>query len=225
MNQEDFTCFFQYRSYDIISNGQFKKKLTHSKENGDFWAIDIHNKQNKIQQCIKQIQNRVHAMGKNNIAIACRNVINCAQPPVKIFLGFSTCFVTGLQSDKCLDLSKNGKKSHDIHIHPKFAYFFMFLWYACKLEYVIRACAKSWMDNTFKEGIKVVDQAIYDRYTEENKTLCDSLYAIFNKAVKYVQSSLDRYESEFLIKPILQPPVEYWEKRKRGRLDINTDSS
>lgn len=219
---EEFLCFFQYRTYDVLSNGLYKKKLTQCKEKGDFWAIDMHNKQNKIHQYIKQIQVRIGNMGKSSLGVACKNVINCAQPPVKIFLGFSTCFVTGLQSDKCLDISKNGKKSHDMHIHPKFAFFFLFLWYICKLEYVIRACAKHWMDSKNLRKGDSKDETL-EEYMKENEGLCRSLFEVFQKAMDYVNASLELYEEEFMVKPILDPEPSYWEKHKRLCTGIKTE--
>ncbi len=215
---EDFESFFQYRAYDILSNGQYKKKLTQCKENGDFWALEMHTKQNKVHQIIKRIQGRVHVLGKTPLGMASKNVINCAQPPIRIFLGYSTCFITGLQSDKCLDLSKNGKKIQDIHIHPRFAFFFLFLWYICKLEYVIRACAKYWVESGCgKDCVNDLD-AYYEKYMCENKDLCKGLYDIFEKAMSYVQKSLDLYDEEFLLQPVLDPPAIFWEKNKKARV-------
>lgn len=222
MSYTDFVSFFEYRTYDVLSNGQYKRKITQSKENGDFWAIDMHNKQNKIQQIIKQIGNKLHSIGKNNMTIACKNITNCAQPPVRICLGFSKCFITGIESDKCLNLSKSGKKSQEIHIHPKFAYFFIFLWYICKLEYVIRACAKHWMDTRHMKKNEVsLDESVFQVYMQENEDLCKQLYIVFQKAQEYVQKSLDLYQQEFAVKPILQPPNSFWEKNKRVCAGIN----
>lgn len=216
MCYDDFLAFFQYKTYDVLSNGNYKKHLTQSKENGDSWAIDMHCRQNKVQQSIKQVHLKLNAINKSKLGIACKNVTNCAQPPIRIFLGFSQCFITGIHSDKCLDLSKNGKKSQEIHIHPKFAYFFLFLWYICKLEYVIRACAKNWMDKGKKreEGL---NQQYFELYMQENEQLCKNLYEILSKALQYVQSSLDLYHEEFLVCPILQPEV-YSHKRPASSL-------
>lgn len=146
ITSSDFTAFFKYKTFDVLTNGKYKRFLTFSKEKGDSWAVDLYNRQNKVQQCIKQVHMKIHLISKTAVGIACKNVTNCAQPPVKISMGFSTCCITGFTSDKCLDLSKSGKKNQEIHIHPTFAYFFLFLWYICKLEYVIRACSKNWSD-------------------------------------------------------------------------------
>lgn len=210
MSYEEFTAFFQYKSFDVLSHGAYKRHLTQCKENGDSWAIDMHIKQNKIQQCIKQINSKISSIGKCKLGIACKSVTNCAQPPIRIFLGFSTCFITGVQSDKCLDLSKNGKKSQEIHIHPKFAYFFLFIWYICKLEYVIRACGKKWNEHIHKNKDNKINKEMYDQYMAENEKKCSDLYKIFQKALEYVHASLDLYTEEFLIQPIIQPAHSFW---------------
>jgi len=117
MNENDFQAFFEYKSYDALCNGNYKKYLTQvffsdtfctknllkkvssqCKENGDSWAILMHCKQTKIQTAIKHILTKIGAISKTKLGIACRNVTNCAQPPVRMFLGFTTCFVTGLKN-------------------------------------------------------------------------------------------------------------------------------
>jgi len=221
MSLEDFQAFFKFKSCDILTNGHYKKYVTQCKENADLWAIDLYTKQNKIQQLIKQINNKLNSISKSKLGIACKHVSNCAQPPIKILIGFSTCFITGVQSDKCLDLSKNGKKNVEIHIHPKFAYFFLFLWYICKLEYVIRACSKHWYEvknkTSTKNKLKLADQVqideeLFDMYMTENSELCSSLFQVFEKAFVYVQSSLDLYDEEFTIKPIITPNISFWQQ-------------
>lgn len=210
MSFTDFTAYFKSKSLDVLSNGHFKRHMTQCKENGDSWAIDMHCKQNKVHQIIKQLHSKIHSIGNSNLGIACKNVTNCAQPPIRIFIGFSTCFLTNLQSDKCVDLSKNSKKTQEIHIHPKFAYFFLFLWYICKLEYVIRACAKHWNERhnpQFSKKRTSIDHELCDLFMEKNADLCQNLFRIFERAVSYVNMSLDMYAEECAVKPILNPAL------------------
>jgi hypothetical protein len=223
--QDQFAAYFHYKTCDVLTNGQYKRHLTLCKERGDNWAIELYNKQNKIHQCIKQVHARVNGISQTKVGMACKNVTNCAQPPIKIFMGFSTCSITGITSDKCLDLSKNGKKNQEIHIHPKFAYFFLFLWYVCKLEYVVRSCSKCWNEGSANEPDDAVCQQEYDEgdtdsvvdlrrhraFMRQNQTLCDSLYQIFNRALAYVHASLNLYDREFMIQPILQPQEDFWD--------------
>ena len=207
----DFTAYFQYKTIDVLTNGNYKRHLTLCKERGDLWAIDMYNKQNQIHSCIKQLHNRIYSLSHTTVGIVCKNVTNCAQPPIRIFLGFSTCFITGVTPDKCLDLSKNGKKHKDVHVSPKFAYFFLFLWFVSKLEYVIRACAKSYIIDLKSQSKKWVydcsdeNMSVLREYIHEQQETCDSLFQLFNKALTYVHMSLDVYYQEFVVKPILQP--------------------
>jgi hypothetical protein len=220
MSYEDFEAFFRFKSCDVLTNGNYKKYVTQCKENADAWAIDLYTKQNRVQQLIKQLNNKLNMISKTKLGIACKHVSNCAQPPIKILIGFSKCFITGIQSDKCLDLSKNGKKNVEIHIHPKFAYFFLFLWYICKLEYVIRACSKNWHEaknkqkektaRTKSKGTDQINDELFDQFMGENSTLCFSLFKVFEKALVYVQSSLDLYDEEFTVKPMITPDASFW---------------
>lgn len=80
----------------------------------------------------------------------------------------------------------------------------MFIWYICKLEYVIRACGKKWNEAIHKKRECVINTELFERYSFENEQLCKELYLIFEKANQYVHVSLDTYNQEFLIKPIIQ---------------------
>lgn len=222
---EDFLAFWRFKSQDVLSNGQYKKHLSQCKENGDLWAVEMHNQQNRIQQMIKQLQSKIHSIGKDKLGIACKNVVNSAQPPIRINLAFSTCFITGVHCDKCLDLSKHGKKSKDIQVHCRFAYFFLFLWYVCKLEYVIRACAKHWIDCKGKKKEAVISPDVADSYITENEEFVHSLFEVFEKAYTYVLTSIEQYQNDFVVKPILQPGDEFWEKKNLKCHSIKPDPS
>lgn len=224
MTFNDFLAFWRFKSHDVFSNGQYKRYVSQKKENGDSWAVELHAQQNKIQYLIKQLQTKIHHIAKDKLGIACKNVINSAQPPIKITLGISKCFITDMQCDKCIDLSKHGKKSKDIQVHCKFAYFFLFLWFICKLEYVIRSCTKHWIDcNGLKKEDTTALSDIADKYIQENELFVKNLFAIFEKAYGYVINSLDQYNNDFVVKPILQPPAKFWEKKKKYCHGIKQD--
>ena len=222
MSQEEFVAFYRYKAFDVITSGVYKRHFTLCKDNGDAWAIAMHAKQNKVQQCIKQLSHKISGIAKTKLGMACRSVMNCAQPPVRIHLGFSQCFVTGVKSDKCLVISKSGKRNHEIHVHPKYAYFFLFFWFVCKLEYVIRACAKHWFDSHKQDcmfNVEKIDvseyvkerQGVLDLFVGETSDMCDRLYEIFQKAHGYVYKSLVLYKVEFTEQPLLVPPSTFWD--------------
>lgn len=230
VSREDFGVYFYYKTFDVLTTGKYKRWLTTSKENGDAWALNVHTKQNKVQQSIRHVQSMIADIGKSKLGQACKNVINCAQPPVRIFMGFSKCYITQVQSDKCLDISKSGKKNHDMHIHPKFAYFFLFLWYICKMDYVIRAWMKNWHEGLKSSDgnmstmpmlvqpqmvkdildYKDIDHALLAHAILENNAICDNFFDVFERAYEYVCNTLRLYDEEFREAPILQPPESYW---------------
>ena len=62
-------------------------------------------------------------------------------------------------------------------------------------------------------------EALYRMYMSDALELCKGLYDIFEKAVNYVQKSLDVYNDEFLLQPVLNPPESFWETNKRQRVE------
>ena len=216
MTYEDFLAYFQYKAFDVLSSGNYKRYITQCKENSDSWAIEMYVRQNKIQQNIKFLHVKLNSISQNKLGIACKSVMNSAQPPIRIFIGFSTCFITGVRAEKCLDLSKNGKKNMEIHVHPKFAFFFLFVWYICKLEYVIRACTKHWIEVNNKQKSSSVNHPLLDEFMLQNEVVCRGLYSVYEKAFSYVQTSLDLYEEEFTAKPILQPHASFWDEIEKN---------
>lgn len=220
MSYEDFLAYFQYKSYDVLSCGNYKRHITQCKENSDSWAIEMYARQNRIQQNIKLLHVKLNSISQTKLGIACKSVMNSAQPPIRIFIGFSTCFITGVQAEKCLDLSKNGKKNMEIHIHPKFAFFFLFVWYLCKLEYVIRACSKHWIEVNRKQKTGAVNQAFLNEFMTANEGICRGLFEVYEKAFAYVQTSLELYDEEFTARPILQPSESFWQEMEKNSFGL-----
>jgi len=87
---EDFQAYAQTKAYDVISAGHFKRHLGTCRENGDRWAVVMYNRQNKVAGKIREVfalVNQLSTPRSQPIQRVCKDVMSCAQPPIKVVTG------------------------------------------------------------------------------------------------------------------------------------------
>jgi hypothetical protein len=137
----------------------------------------------------------------NNLGEICRDVMMSAQPPIRLHAGCAPCTITGRRCTKCLDLSRSHKGNAHVYVDPRFCFFFMLLWYCNKLEYIIRSCTRTWLDERREE--------------ETFKNLCCSLrenlepiivrmHSLFVVGKDHVLATLRNYAQSHQYEPVLR---------------------
>lgn len=216
---EEFTAFVQCKAYDVLSDGAFKKHLVQSRENGEAWALQMHSRQNRVIASCRALQTKAGAAA-GALGQVCKDVMSSAQPPIKVFTGYSLCGLTGAHLDYSIDLTRNSKGAQECHVHPRFWHFFVFLWFVAKLEYVARACTKQWAERNKEHSGEYT--RLCEGFIAENSDLVDRLHRIFVKAIDYVTRSLQLNKEESAPQPVLQPPEVYMQSladaKKEGEL-------
>lgn len=190
---DDFRHFYLAKSYDVVGQGTFRRHLCRCKEAGDPWAVDMNSGVTKVHAAVRGIQNRISQIPKPRNAMLqqlCRNVMVGAQPPIRMFTGYTTCCLSGVCCNVCIDLTRPAKNAQHIHIHARFSHFFLMLWYCSKLEYVVRSCAKAWLE---RQDCR--DEANFremcEAFTSETKEYCSQLHQIFLRSLAHVHKTLD----------------------------------
>jgi hypothetical protein len=214
LTYEDFLAYTQIKAYDVISSGNFKRHLSACRDNGDRWAIQMYNGQNAVQNKAREISTLVAQLNTPSsqaVQRVCKDVMSCAQPPVKVLTGFNTCCLTGTSVEHCIDLTRVGKNTKEVFVHPRFRHFFMLLWYCAKLEYVIRACTKQWMDTQGEETPPEKITTICEEYSRQNEEFNHKLYQLFLKGLSYCTTSLTFYRDHCALRPVLVASKEYLE--------------
>ena len=210
----DFHAYAQIKAYDVISSGHFKRHLSSCRDNGDKWAIQMYNGQTAVQNKIRDIFALVAQLTSptcTTVQRVCKDVMSCAQPPVKVLTGYNMCCITGVSAEHCIDLTRVGKNPKEVYVHPRFRHFFMLLWYCAKVEYVVRACTKQWLDT--QDGRQSPDKytRICEEYSHQNSEFNNQLFSLFTKAVEYVSTSLTLYRDRCALSPALTASREYLE--------------
>ena len=193
ITKEDFHHFYMAKSYDVIGQGTFRKHLCKCKEAGDPWAVEMSSGMVKVQAAVKSLQGRIQQIPKprnGTLFQLCKDVMVGAQPPIKMFAGYTTCCLSNMSCNTCIDLTRPTKNSNHVHIHARFSHFFLMLWYCSKLEYVVRSCAKAWLERQdVREQTNF--RELCECFTPETKEHCDSLYQIFVRSLAHVNKTLD----------------------------------
>lgn len=208
---DSFTAYYQIKAFDVISCGQYKKHLSHCRETGEQWAVLLYNKHNTICQKIKEMSTIIIEMNNplnSRLQAICKDVMTCAQPPIKLQAGIGRCVLSGEQCEHCLDLSRAGKETRELLVQNKYWYFFVFLWYCSKIEYIIRSCTKQWLTmNDLKPQSSNYDD-ICARILESNESEIVIMHNIFTKAYPYVMASLRQHQAKYEVQAFLSLPDE-----------------
>lgn len=208
---EDFMAYAQCKAFDVISNGHFKRHLGACRENGDKWAIVMYGRQNKVAAKVREITvlvNQLTTPRGRQIQQVCKDVMSCAQPPIKVVTGENVCYLTGVKSEHCIDLTRTGKNSKEVYVHTRFWHFLVLLWFAAKLEYVIRACTKQWLEST---GIVPAPQnytTTCEEYIQQNAEFNERMFRLLERAIEYTTTSLMIYRDKYALRPILHAETE-----------------
>jgi hypothetical protein len=189
---EQFRHFFLAKAFDIIGCGTFKKHLAKCKEANDPWAIAMCNNITKMQQVLNNLQNEIKEIPNSPCKMfeICKDVMCSAQPPVKMFAGATTCALTGNVCVHCLDLSKIYKVPQNTYVDASFGTFFVFLWYANKIEHVIRSYIRNWLDNQKKEQNYTV---LCEMIQKDLDDTILKMHKLFNRAYSHVMISVRRF--------------------------------
>ena len=206
---DDFRHFYLAKSYDVIGAGTFRRHLCKCKEAGDPWAIEMNLGVNRVHQAVRQIQSRVAQIPRPRNALLqqlCKDVMVGAQPPIRMYAGYTTCCLSGVTCNTCIDLTRPAKNAQHIHIHARFSHFFLMLWYCSKLEYVVRSCTKAWIERQGdREDLNF--RCLCEKFKAETEDFCESLHGVLSRSCAHVNRSLDVLMHLSLEQPVLEAPA------------------
>jgi hypothetical protein len=209
---DEFGAYAQIKAFDVISSGQFKRHLSQSRDNGDKWAVVMYSRQNAVQNKVKEVFSLVAQLTTPSSALiqrVCRDVMSCAQPPIRVLTGRNVCCLSGVSTDHCVDLTRVGKNSKEVLVHPRFWHFFVVLWFCAKLEYVIRACTKQWLELQGHTPVPANYTSLCEEFSHQNSELVERLFQLFTKGWDYISLSLSVYRDKYALQPVLVPSKEY----------------
>lgn len=212
---EEFQAYTQIKAFDVISSGHFKRHLSSSRENGERWAVLMYSRQVTVQNQVKEIFSLVSQLTSPmsaTIQKVCKDVMSCAQPPIRVLTGRNKCCISGVSTEHCVDLTRVGKNSKEVLVHPRFWHFFVLLWFCAKLEYVIRACTKQWLEVNDVAPKPENFTILCEEFSQQNSELVERLYQLFVKAIQYISQSLNIYKEKYTLKPVLKPSQDFWDE-------------
>ena len=222
---DEFMSYAHAKAFDVISAGHFKKHLSSCKENGDKWAINMYSDQSVVQNRVRELfamVSQITSPQTERVQRVCKDVMSCAQPPVKVLTGYNTCSLTLVSAEHCIDLTRPGKNMRPVFAHPRFRHFFMLLWYCAKIEYVIRAWTKQWMETRGTPIHPDTYTQMCEEYTLQNQQTIQNLYLLFVKGFDYVIRSLEGVRKTCAIQPALSPSAEYLSRQDNDTEDVCT---
>ena len=86
-------------------------------------------------------------------------------------------------------------QSHDITVHPRFAHFFLMLWFVCKIEHVIRNSTRCWLDSILQLDETVSVSSLCNQFVLQ-KGLIEKTHIAFLHGLSHVTLSLRNHFQE-----------------------------
>ena len=202
VSEKEFTNYVFYKAFDVLSDGQYKKRVVKGKENCDAWAMEMYTAVQSLNIVIKSVTteiNSLHEYGKQRLQKVCLEVVGAMNPPCKVKSGWNICVITGLRSNDCIDLTRVGKSDSNITIHSRFTHFVLMLWFVVKIEHIIKVLTRNWLSSKgsgYEDGHMLKDIC---KDFEKEEDLVHSVFEIFSYAYQHVMLSLRKHKelSEF----------------------------
>ncbi len=188
----EFEDYVLCKAYDVISgDGSYKRYVFQCAENEEEWAVRIHTSVSHVTQVIRDLHTLVERIRGTTTALAkvCTEVVTSMHAPVRTVPTLSACCLTDTQSRFCIDVSRATKTDSPVMVHSKFQYFILMLYYAHRLEHVIRSMTKSWL--TQQESDLSMTE-LTERFASQ-KELLEGMYRAFTTGCAHVTSSLQNF--------------------------------
>jgi hypothetical protein len=191
---KDFEQFFLYMAYDAMGKvGSFRRHMCHRKDTGDLWALEMNAGLTKVRAAVKSLQTKVSTLPKPrnaDIQLLCREVMTSAQPPIKMYAGYTRCYLSKQHCNMCVDLTRPSKNATHVHVHARYSHFFLMLWFTNKIEYIVRSCARAWYDSMQEDGTQSISD-MCKQFAASTTELRTNLFSIFQRGYQHVDRSLD----------------------------------
>ena len=190
------TCnnFFLSKGYDIISDGDYKKRVNKSRERNEAWALDLQKDVHCINNIIKEITNEIlflKEIGKERLFSVCEHVITHVNPPCRTRTFWNVCVISGIHNKHCIDLTGNCKTDALMTVHIKFSHFLSMLWLVARFEHICKVLARKWLSKQ-QDANTVSIQELCHRY--ETETLYrEQILQAFAYAYRHVKNSLQNF--------------------------------
>jgi hypothetical protein len=210
--KDEFRLFVCSRGNDIISDGAYKKHIIACKENGDAWAERAQQGILAVlvySEYVRKSAMRVSELPTKELDTVIREALATSSPPCKVYRGVGTCRITGLTSRSCIDLMRSSSplphqsdSSLKMLVHPRLSHFFYMLWYACKIEHVVRNSARDWLRSQSGTMLELCKKF------ESREDVISAMYTAYVKACAHVVRSIDDHMKHSLEQQCLPPPAK-----------------
>lgn len=89
--------------------------------------------------------------------------------------------------------------NREMLVHPKFAHFFLCVWFIVKFEHVIRSCSRYWVDHEIQLGVAADPESddyvkhMYEKFVSHDEKLLPLLHRFLVHSYTHVTNSLQKY--------------------------------
>ncbi len=193
---EVFKAFVCTKAFDIIGNGTYKAYLVKARDNGDEWAMRMHASTTTVVEHVKAINALVAQIRKFSAAglgAICKEITSNTTPPVFSARQWNVCQISGQHSECCVELLRSQhKQSRAVFVHAQYTRFLELLWFACKIEHVVRNYTRQWLRQRDGEQQELSLWDTCNAFKDDDADVC-KFHVAFRYACAYVRASLAGY--------------------------------
>lgn len=194
-----FEVFKQYavcKGCDVISESRFKKHMMHCREIGDTWAVHAQQCISEVLAHVRQLSERIRdleTLPNPPLKTICDAVICMPLPPNTQETYSGICSISKVQSRNNIVIQRKKQDANRILVNAHFAHFFTLLWFAIKIDYVMRNYTRFWLDE--QEDTLDIEQLCH-QFETQNDDMFEKFRTTFNCAVQHVNASVDVHLAE-----------------------------
>ena len=187
VTQADFEGYIHFKILDNIAYpGTYKKFLLARKEQGQAWAIDLHQKYQNVLDAVKSMEQREQDLKTSQLStlhIIWQHVAESNLPPSDLQLTIANCVISNKTNIPCVIIKGKGRGAQPFAVNSRFVAFLYDLWIVYKIDVLIKTFVKSAMDDLDPES-QLPMATIVERFKTEKddeiKLLATALHASFS---------------------------------------------
>lgn len=138
---EDFKTFFCCKSYDVISEGRFRRHMMYCREINDNWATNAQRCVTEVGSRIRFVQEKVKELDSTPclpIRHVCELVTAMPLPPLPKDSICGECVISKIKSNNNMVIQKRKNDTDKMIVNNHYSHFLICLWVANKIEYIVR---------------------------------------------------------------------------------------
>lgn len=188
--KNDIRHFLLLRSYDVVSQGSYRRFLLREKDLQEQWAIEMHQSFSKINTELKQVQKYqtiCKTKGFLKVSSLLHRLSVSADPPDICSNEVCRCHLTSVVVYGGVRVSGKSDLVPSVVVHRRFEKFCYCFWLLSKIEGVLKSIIKS----EYAKGNELTTTEQIEKIFRDERLVIQDLTDICFEALQYMHNTMN----------------------------------